>query len=188
MSPIPTGCRLQRLRTRVKIPERADAAEEDGRKTQGRWWSVNRRVKGLWIPGLLTLLLSLGVWHVVRRAFPESLPQFTIGSSNFVVWFYPPWLLGLVALGALGAYCSRRAGGTTGQRLVACQFPALAQFIFLSARLAVVLPGAAHRRWGEVLFGLLDWVVIPAFALVIGSLAFLGRKPAVPGPSAAGRV
>jgi hypothetical protein len=149
---------------------------------------VNRRVKASWIPGLLTLLLSLGVWHVVRRAFPEALPQFTIGSSNFVVWFYRPWLLGLVALGALGAYCSWRAGGTTGQRLVACQFPALAQFVVHSARLVVALPGAAPTRWGEVLSGLLGRVVVPAFALLIGPLAFLRRKPAMPGPSAGGRV
>lgn len=145
---------------------------------------MSRRVRVLWIPGLLTLLLSLGVWHVVRRAFPEALPQFTIGSSHFVVWFYPPWLLGLVALGALGAYWSRSAGGTTGQRLVASQFPALAQFVVHSARLVVALPGAAPTRWGDVLFGLLDWVVIPAFAAVIGSLPFLRRKSPRAGPSA----
>jgi hypothetical protein len=149
---------------------------------------VNCRVRAFWIPGVLTVLVSAGVWHVVRWAFPVAPPQLTIGSSHFVVLFYTPWLLSLVGLGALGAYCSWRAGGRTAERLVASLFPALAQFIAFSARLAVALPGAAHRRWGDVLPALLNWVGTPAVALLIGSLAFLSRKPAMPGPSAGGRV
>jgi hypothetical protein len=159
-----------------------------GRHREGIWWGVNRRVKAFWIPGVLTLLLSLGVWHVVRWAFPVAPPQLTIGSSHLVVLFYPPWLLSLVGLGALGAYCSWCAGGRMGERLVASLFPALAQFIVFSVRLAVVVPGAAHRRWGDVLSAPLNWVGIPAVALLIGSLAFLSRKPVMPGPSAGGRV
>jgi hypothetical protein len=179
---------VRALRLRARRGGSLRAAKKGGSKTQGRWCGMNRRVKAVWIPGLLILLVSLGVWRVVRWAFPAAPPQFTIGSSHFLVWFYPPWLLSLLALGALGAWCSWRAGGTTGQRLVASLFPALAQFIFFSARLAVVLPAAAQRRWDEALSGLLGWVAVPAFALLIGSLAFLRRKLAVPGPSAGGRV
>lgn len=143
---------------------------------------MNRRVKALWIPGLLTLLLSLGVWHVVRLVFPMGL-LFTIGSRDLFVAFYPPWLLSLAALGALGAYCSWRAGGTTGERLAGSLFPAMAQFIVFSARLAVVQPATVPTRWEGVLCGLLSWVVVPAAALLIGSLPFLRRNHAVPGPS-----
>jgi hypothetical protein len=144
---------------------------------------MNRRVKALWIPGVLTMLLSLGLWPVLRWAFPMGF-QFIIGSSRLFVLFYPPWLLSLAALGALGAYCSSRAGGTIGERLIASLFPALQQFIVFSARIVVALHGAAHRRWGDVFSGLLTWVLVPALALLIGSLAFLRRNTAMPGPSA----
>ena len=144
---------------------------------------MNRHVKAFWFPSLLTLLLSLGVWRALRWAFPMGF-QFAIGSPHFFVWFYPAWLLSLAALGALGAYCSWRAGGTTAERLVAILSPAFALLIVHSARLAVVLPGAGPGRWGGVVSGLLSWVGVPALALLTGSLVFLRRNSTTVGPSA----
>jgi hypothetical protein len=148
---------------------------------------MNRRVKAFWIPGLVILILSLGLWPVLRWAFPMGL-QFEISLRRLFALVYPRWLLSLAALGALCAYWSRSAGGRVGERLVAALFPVFVQFVILSARLVVTLPRTAPRHWADLFSGLLTWVLVPALAAVMGSLPFLRRTSAMPGPAAGGRV
>jgi hypothetical protein len=89
--------------------------------------NVHKRVRQIWIPGLVTLVSSWGVlalliWATVITHRGEPLP----------------WLLLLPVIGAAGAYLSRRAGGAGWRVYLAGTFPALAAaIVFL-----IVLPFA----------------------------------------------
>jgi hypothetical protein len=84
---------------------------------------MQKRAQQLWIPGLLTLILSM--------VFLATLQELGF-HARMVSWrdsdilFYVPWLVSLPFFGALGAYISSRAGGSRGTVLLASVFPALA--------------------------------------------------------------
>ncbi len=144
--------------------------------------NMNQRTRTVWLPGLITLTLAMGILLALNWA----------GLRPRIVWldtrtpqplvFYLPWLVILPAVGALGAYWSRRAGGRFRERLLAATFPAVA----LSGLFAVVfLLGAAFvdthvplalKAMGLVRF-LIGWGLIPGAALLGGALLFLRNHP-----------
>lgn len=142
--------------------------------------------KRLWLPGLSTMIaasLFLFVADIVydpSRFFtqiglrPQYLLQADSGSGRI---FYLWWLLANLLCGALGAFLSRRAGGTRTTRVVTGAMPALTMF----ALCAVVVPitflitrqTAPSLHSADVGLALCLWVVAPAIALLLGSAPFL---------------
>jgi len=94
--------------------------------------------------------------------------------------FYFVWLIAQVAWGALGAFFSRRAGGTRSARFVAGAFPAMVivgtyvGLVPITARIsgeAFTAPLAAYPG-----SALLVWGAAPAIAVLAGALPFLSES------------
>ncbi len=133
---------------------------------------MNSRTKTLWLPGMISLLgASLLLMALQRTNFQPRLIWF----GHMAMLFYWPWLAGLPAFGALGGFLSRRAHGSTRARLAAGLSPALV----LLAAFAVILPvglavdGFSLFRLAYFCLSVTNWVVLPAFALLLGALPFL---------------
>jgi len=147
---------------------------------------MDRRIRQLWIPGFLTLILSMFFLMAFQRLGFK--PRIVGGGPNTVL-LYMPWLFSLPFLGALGAYISSRAGGSRGTVLLASVFPALAfTFAFLvmspigwgweritGTRVDFDVVAAALLRDGA------GWLLIPGTALLVGGL--LAQLVSSPRPS-----
>jgi hypothetical protein len=133
------------------------------------------RVKQLWAPSLLSLLISwtvlaLILWVGIRPLIWHEGPPWS-------VIVYVPWLMLLPFVGAAGAYLSRRAQWTGWRLYVAGAFPALAMgcviLMILPFSFIVdpqVVPGL---RFASVGAAAVSWVVLPGIALCVG-VAFQG--------------
>src|SRR5262249_41474217 len=163
--------------------QRALSQTGDWKVLQGQILAAKRmghlmrtRVRQLWVPGFLTMILSTLFLMVLRKlGFQPRL----IGSGPNAILFYGPWLLSLPLIGALGAYVSSRAGGSRGTVVLASVFPALALIgTFLSMfpiGFAIERIMGNHVDFGVVATALLkdgvDWIVVPGAALLAGGLA-----------------
>lgn len=136
---------------------------------------MKERTHQLWIPGFVTLILSM----VLLAALSErGLSPRLVGQGPRAVLFYTPWLLSLPVLGMLGAYLSSRAGGSRPASLLASIFPVLA----LTAAFLLMFPigwtieriTGNHVDFGAVAAALLNdgigWLLIPGAALLAGGL------------------
>jgi hypothetical protein len=147
---------------------------------------MEKRIRQLWIPGFLTLILSMLFLMALQKfGFKPRI----VGSGSNTVLLYMPWLFSLPFLGALGAYVSSRADGSRGTVLVASVFPALAfTFAFLvmspigwsweritGMRVDFDVVAAALLRDG------VGWLLVPGAALLIGG--FLVHLVSSPRPS-----
>ncbi len=146
---------------------------------------MNERTKRLWLPGMVTLLLSSVLLMYVTHYGP--LPQFVWVDSQMPLLLYVPWLVTLPAFGALGAFWSRRAGGRVRARIAAGVFPVL----MLVGAFCLILPIAILfdrniafsmfvKSFGLMLLG---WVLIPGAALLLGALPFLRNHAHETSPS-----
>ncbi|HXZ28587.1 MAG TPA: hypothetical protein VEG08_11395, partial [Terriglobales bacterium] len=85
---------------------------------------MNHRTRALWLPGALTCLFSYLAQAMMVRAGLK--PEYVWRASEFGIAgiaFYLPWFFPLPIVGALGAWWSRRAGGTLRERLLAALLP-----------------------------------------------------------------
>ena len=136
---------------------------------------MKKRTHQLWIPGFLTLTLSMIFLAVLQRLGFH--PRIAWSGPNPVL-LYVPWLLALPFLGALGAYVSSRAGGSRRIVLLASVFPVLA----LTAAFLLMSPigftieqiTGNHNDFNIVATALLKdgigWLVVPGAALLAGGL------------------
>jgi len=85
---------------------------------------MQKRVQQLWIPGFLTMALSMIFLVTVQKLGFQA--RVVSWSGPRTTLLYLPWLLSLPFFGALGAYLSSRAGGSRRTVLLASTFPALA--------------------------------------------------------------
>ncbi|HUA16408.1 MAG TPA: hypothetical protein VMG31_14015 [Verrucomicrobiae bacterium] len=142
--------------------ERATAKEE----------FVNYRAKSLWLPALITLLGAsaslaffqyIGVRPYLLRVGPTALS------------LYWAWLASLPIPGALGAHLSRRAQGAATMRLAAGLAPALVMLTVMCLILpwGLAIDGMHFIHLVSFGIGLLNWVLIPAVALLVGAVPFL---------------
>lgn len=143
------------------------------------------RVRQLWMPGLLTLTLSMVLLMVIQFIGPRPLVVGTHGwrliAPSAVI--YVPWLVSLLAIGAIGAYLSRRAGASPRTTLLSIVFPVLPYLVFFIIVFPVSLildDHVAHNIMFSALFvGLVAWVLLPGMALLAGGLPthiFLTRR------------
>lgn len=146
---------------------------------------MQKRLHQLWIPGFLTLALSMIFLMALQRlGFQPRI----VGSGPGTILFYVPWLLSLPVFGAVGARLSSRAGGSQGTVLLASIFPVLA----LTAAFLLMFPiGMFIERvfnhpvdFRIVATALLSdgigWLLIPGAALLAGGLLthlLFSRRP-----------
>lgn len=136
---------------------------------------MSRRVSQIWLPGLLTLLLSMGLLMLIELFGP---PPFIANRSSWTMVaplavIYVPWLVLLPFVGAMGAYLSSRAGASLRLVLVSILFPVLPYFgvFVLAFPVALFHEHVTHSILLASLFvGLIAWVLLPALALLAGGL------------------
>jgi len=124
--------------------------------------------KTLWLPGMAALGCAAAVMLGVTRFLPPSLwtnPRATLPMTTAL-------LLAYLTCGALGAWWSRRAGGSVTARLFAGLFPvALHVSIFVTVIVAAMFEPELQINFQ--LRAALIFIVIPGVALAIGTLPFL---------------
>ena len=136
---------------------------------------MQKRLQQLWIPGFLTLILS--VFSLMAAQTGGFQPPI-FWSAHSAVLLYVPWLATLPFLGALGAYLSSRAGGSRRTVLLATVFPALAltTAFLLMFPIGWIVEGLTgnHNDFSVVASALLKdgvgWLLLPAAALLAGGL------------------
>lgn len=159
---------------------------------------LNERTKHFWLPGTTTLFASAGCLAILQFAGVQAdfEPLWLHGgaaipnSIYLPLAIYWPWLCFLPFFGAASAYWSRRAGGSKAVQTAAGFFTAFVFFaILLMALVSSFIIGGltgdvpvGRTLFLELIGALVSWVVIPALALLLGVLPFLGRASA-PGRS-----
>jgi len=138
---------------------------------------MTNRVKQFWLPSLLTLLLTMGILMLIQLFGPH--PWMVARKNGWtlvapVAVVYLPWLLSLPVIGAMGAYLSRRAGGSRLAMFSSIVFPVLPYLVFFLLALPVMAifnDRLAHNiMFGALFVGLFAWVLAPGAALLAGGL------------------
>lgn len=137
---------------------------------------MNERTRKFWLPAFASVAAACTLVAVVAQL--SYLPRVILMRSEVATLVYPIWILGQLPLGALGAYCSRRAGGSRFTRLTAGLFPSV---VMLAGMIVVILVQTLLQ--GRFDFGSVDGgmfaramvsvILIPTVALLLGTLPFL---------------
>ncbi len=136
--------------------------------------TMSPTAKTLWVPGVSMLFCSFILLLAMTRLVPPAIWV----NPKAPVLLMAPWLLSYLVFGALGAWWSRRAGGSRATRFFSGIFPLtlhLAVF-FLPAILAITSNVPRFGEHDQVSFLLrigLGWVVFPGAVLAIGTVPFL---------------
>ena len=147
--------------------------------------TMTNRVTQLWLPGLLTFALSMGLLELVQKFGPRPI-VLDLDKGTPVLMFYTPWLLVLPLAGALGAYLSKRAGGSARIVLASSIFPVLpfgVVFMIAGPVGLVISHSLAHHIVTAAFFTMmLGWVLVPGVALLAGGLLvqLLSRRSSSP--------
>ena len=134
---------------------------------------MNRRTKTLWLPGMVTLLgasLSLMIFQQ-----SGTHPSYWTWKGAIVLMFYWPWLALLPLCGAAGAYLGKHAHAQLGTRVAVATSPALLLLIVMCGILPLEMIADGFSWFRVVYFAvaIVNWVVIPAAALLFGAAPFL---------------
>ncbi len=143
---------------------------------------MTNRVKQLWLPGLVTFVLSMGFLALAQIFGPK--PWILTWGHPPVALFYLPWLFSLPLVGAVGAYLSHRAGGSRRAIFSSIVFPVLP---FLAVRLGARSwsrsPG--RRSSGTAIF--LAAPIVQPHGQQLSRRCAISDKTAAPPKSAAAR-
>ena len=137
--------------------------------------AMTDRVRQVWLPGFLTLFLSMMLLMAIQFIGPKPLVLSPHGWRVMapMAVIYVPWLLCLVPIGAMGAYLSSRAGASPRGTFLSIAFPVLPYFVFFVVAFPVCVILDDHVAHNVVLsalwVGLVAWVVLPATALLAGA-------------------
>jgi len=131
---------------------------------------MNNRTKTLWLPALASLTGSMAWRFILQRSFPQSQPLLNHAGLPLTYQFL--WLAALPLFGAASAHLSRRAGGDRSTGLMAALFPAIVM-IPLWMALATRMSHPSPRQWFGLFCGVLNWIVLPGGALLLGALPLL---------------
>ncbi|MFI5095884.1 MAG: hypothetical protein ACHQIK_20890, partial [Candidatus Acidiferrales bacterium] len=147
--------------------------------------TMTNRVRQFWLPGLLTLSLSMVLLMVIQFIGPKPLVVGTHGWRLMapLAVIYVPWLLSLLPIGAMGAYLAGRSGASRRTMVLSIVFPVLpylALFIIAFPVSLILDDHVAHNIMLSALFiGLIAWVLLPGLALLAGGLPvqiFMSRR------------
>lgn len=132
------------------------------------------RVGQLWVPGLVTLLGSAGLLVVLEIMGARPLVIHPGDPAAIVLDL--PWLLGLPAFGALGAFLAQRAKAKGLAIHLSSVFPPV---VMAAAMIAVFIGGLIFDRQVLSVFktrafsaAVVNGVLLPGMALLIGDLVF----------------
>ena len=135
--------------------------------------TMTNRVTQLWLPGLLTFMLSTGTLALLQIFGPKPWVVALRGVLP-VGLMYVPWLLSLPLVGAMGAFLSYRAGGSRRAIFSSIVFPVMP---FLASILLVLPVSLIFDRFiahniapMSLVMALLGWVLLPGVALLAGGL------------------
>ena len=138
------------------------------------------RVRRLWAPLLSTFLISVSVQFVALRV--PQLPPWVFFTRNGVsIVLAPLWMLALPFIGALGAWLSLRAGGSTRDRLLTALGSAWLNggILTLGVPLSMIIErhfSLSIKLTAYSLSYMIAWCLVPAVLLALGALPWLGRK------------
>ena len=135
---------------------------------------MNHRTKTFWLPALVSLTSSM-VWRLIlQRSFPPS--RALLNHAGLPLNYQLIWLAALPLFGAASAYLSLRAGGNRTSRATAALAPSIVM-IPLWAALATRMSHPSPHQWFGLLCGVLNWIVVPGVALLLGASPFLKAQP-----------
>jgi hypothetical protein len=163
----------------LALGELADGRRLGRRIRKAKEDVMNERTKKFWLPALASLAAACALVAVTAQLSYK--PNIVLLRSHAPTLVYPLWLLGQPLMGALGAYCSRRAGGNRLTRLTAGLFPSIVMFAVISIVAFAQGMSLGRGEFGRVDFtmlarALMGVIVIPSAAMLIGAAPFL-RDP-----------
>lgn len=146
--------------------------------------SMTNRVTQLWLPGLLSFGLSMVLLELAQKFGPRPI-ILDLDKGTPILMFYISWLLILPLAGAMGAFLSRRNGGSVRMVLVSSIFPVLPFAVVFMIAIPIGLMinhSLAHHIVTAAYFSLsVGWVLAPGIALFVGGLLIQllnSRRPA----------
>ena len=138
---------------------------------------MNNRTRSLWLPVMANLIAAPGLLMILQKLAVQPRVLW-IGDMAMVL--YLPWLVTLPIFGAFGAFLAKRAQAPFMNRLIVGLSPALAVLGAFALVVPVSLVVDSHRLrdfpFAYFALTIFNWVVLPALALLIGTLPFL-REP-----------
>ncbi|MFZ3211001.1 MAG: hypothetical protein WA188_05755 [Terriglobales bacterium] len=104
---------------------------------------------------------------LLQRAVPPL--QKSLNHAAFPLGYQVLWLATLLLFGAASAYLSRRAGGSRSIGLIAVLFPAIVMAPLWTG-IATRMNHPSPRQWFGLFCGVMNWIVLPGTALLLGAL------------------
>lgn len=136
---------------------------------------MNSRTKTLLLPGLVSLTGTMVGRLMLQRTVRPS--QTLLNHAGLPLIHQLLWLAALPLFGGASAYLSCRAGGRRLTAGAAALFPSIAMtplWFVLATRMRYPSPA----QWFGLLSGVLNWIIVPGVALLLGALPFLKAQPA----------
>jgi hypothetical protein len=134
---------------------------------------MNNRTRSLWLPAMINVIAAPGLLMILQKLAVQPRVLW-IGDMAMVL--YLPWLVMLPIFGALGAFLAKRAHARFVTRIIVGLSPALAVLGAFALLLPVSLidrPGLRHFPFAYFGLTIFNWVLLPALALLVGTLPFL---------------
>lgn len=139
------------------------------------FFGMNERTKKFWMPGFISLA-SASIFMIIMGRIGHA-PSVILTRSTLAIMAYPAWLIGQPLFGALGAYFSRRGGGTLWTRVAAALVPSLVVTAMFGVLLIRAFGSDPHDLGPANLSmftkGILGAVLIPSVGLLAGAVPFL---------------
>jgi hypothetical protein len=137
---------------------------------------MNERTRKFWLPALASISAACILVAVIAQL--SYLPRIVMMRSGTAAFAYPAWLLGQPGLGALGAYFSRRAGGSRVTRLAAGLAPSIvmagtACLVVVAHGVLQALGNFAPMDGALLARSFVVGILVPAWAVLLGTLPFL---------------
>lgn len=135
--------------------------------------SMNYRTKGLWLSAIVNLTVAAGMLVVLDKLGVQ--PRI-VQVNHMAMAFHLPWLCALPLSAAIGSFLAKRAHASSSARLIAGLAPSLVWLaVFCLMALAFSIDRHDFSGFPLDYFGLsaIGWVVLPALALLLGTLPFL---------------
>ena len=137
---------------------------------------MNKRARTLWVPALVSLTVSM-TWRLILQQTVQP-GQKLLNHAGLPLYQQLFWLAALPGVGAVSAYLCRRAGGGRLSAATVAVFPSAVMIPFWIA-FAVIMRLPSPSQWFGLLAGVLNWVVLPGVALLLGAWPFLKAQPAI---------
>lgn len=129
---------------------------------------MNQRIWSVWLPGLVTGTLSMGLLWLLEAAGVQAR---VLWLNDVAMMFSLPWTLSLPIIGALGAWSSRAQGGRARECLLAGLFPSVSlAMLFVVGFSLVSVFGKEPAPPSAAAVNVLGWVILPGLALLAGVL------------------